>query len=92
MFKDRISERIISICAGISIVILSTALLIHVTGSTSQAHAEEAAKPTSAWDESLRGGVGLGIQDSTGYFVVWGSPNMFYKVNLKNATDWYSVE
>ena len=54
------------------------------------AHAEEFdlnEKPL--WDENLRGGVGLGIKDNTGYFVVWGNPNKFYKVDLTKATDWY---
>jgi hypothetical protein len=91
MFSDKLSQRIIASFLGLSILLVSGALVLFLAQSPFTAQAEELDLSANiAWDESLRGGVGLGIKDNTGYFVVWGNPNQFYKVDLTKATDWYS--
>ncbi|MCF8460999.1 MAG: hypothetical protein K9G46_09755 [Flavobacteriales bacterium] len=91
MFTDKISQRILATFLGCSAFLLSAALVLLLTQQIIPAQADELDLSTNAaWDETLRGGVGLGIKDNTGYFVVWGSPNQFYKVDLTKASDWYS--
>lgn len=91
MFTDKISQRILATFLGSSAFLLSVAFVLLLTQQIIPAQAEELDLNTNAaWDENLRGGVGLGIKDNTGYFVVWGNPNQFYKVDLTKATDWYS--
>ncbi len=91
MFTDKISQRILASFLGGSAFLLSVALVLLLTQQIIPAQAEELdLSKNAAWDETLRGGVGIGIKDNTGYFVVWGSPNQFYKVDLTKATDWYS--
>ena len=91
MFTDRISQRILASFLGGSAFLLSLALVLFLTQQIIPAHAEELdLSADAAWDDNLRGGVGLGIKDNTGYFVIWGHPNQFYKVELNKAKDWYS--
>ena len=90
MFSDKISQRILASFLGCSAFLLSGAFVLFMTQQIIPAHAEELdLSEDKIWDESLRGGVGLGIKDNTGYFVVWGSPNKFYKVDLTKADDWF---
>jgi hypothetical protein len=91
MFSDKISQRIFASFLGCSVFLLSGAIVLLMTQQIIPAQAEELDLSTSKmWDETLRGGVGLGIKDNAGYFVVWGNPNKFYKVDLTKADDWYS--
>lgn len=90
MFTDKISQRIFASFLGGSAFLLCAAFFLFMMQQIAPAHAEEFdlnAKPL--WDDNLRGGVGLGIKNDTGYFVVWGNPNKFYKVDLTKASDWY---
>ena len=91
MFSDKISQRIFASFLGCSMFLLSAGLVLLVTQQIIPAQADEFdLSESKMWDETLRGGVGLGIKDNTGYFVVWGNPNRFYKVDLAKADDWYS--
>ena len=91
MFSDKISQRIFATLLGSSAFLLSLSLVVFLTQQIAPAQAEEFNLEGNAeWDQSLRGGVGLGIVDNTGYFVIWGDPNKFYKVELDKATDWFS--
>ena len=90
MFNDKLSQRILASLLGFSAVILAAAALILSLNTTMTAQAAEEPAEAPIWDDGLRGAVGLGIQDSTGYFIVWGNPNLFYKVDLNKAKDWYS--
>lgn len=90
MFTDKISQRIFASFLGCAMFLLSAAFVLLITQQIIPAQAEELDLNSIApWDDNLRGGVGLGIQDSVGYFVVWGNPNKFYKVDLTKADDWY---
>lgn len=90
MFSDKISQRILASFVGGSLFMLSTALVLGLTQQIIPAQADELdLSESKVWDDNLRGGVGLGIKDNTGYFVIWGNPNKFYKVNLSMADDWY---
>ncbi|MCF8277333.1 MAG: hypothetical protein K9J17_11430 [Flavobacteriales bacterium] len=91
MFSDKISQRILASFIGGSTLLLSASLLLFSMQYISTVNAEELdLEGAKMWDQTLRGGVGLGIKDNVGYFVVWGDPNKFYKVELNKATDWYS--
>ena len=92
MTVDKISQRIIASSIGLSAVLLSLSLVIFATNQTGAVQAEDFDKleMRSDWDTELRGGVGLGVVDGTGYFVVWAQPNKLYKVDLDKATDWFS--
>jgi hypothetical protein len=85
MLKDRLSQRILASLLGTSAVIIASAALIFTLNHSFTATAAD----NPVWDDGLRGAVGLGIKDNTGYFVVWGNPNLFYKVDLNKAQDWY---
>lgn len=91
MFSDKISQRILASFLGLSIFLCSVAVAVFALQYVGKAQANELnLSENMAWDENLRGGVGLGIEDNVGYFVIWGNPNKFYKVDLEKATDWYS--
>ncbi len=91
MFTDKISQRILASFIGVATLILSMAVILFVTQRSFTAQAEEFDLETKMdWDSGLRGAVGLGIKDNTAYFVIWGDPNKFYKVELEKATDWFS--
>lgn len=91
---DVVSQRIMSVCVGLSLVLVSAAILIFSVSSvhTAQAapeHAIPLEESNLPWDASVRGSVGLGIVNNTGYFVVYSNPNMLYKVDLSEARNWY---
>jgi hypothetical protein len=92
MFNDKISQRILAASLGISAILLSVSCFVFATDQTGMANAEDISKLelNADWDTELRGGVGLGIVDGTGYFVVWAQPNKLYKVDLAKASDWYA--
>ncbi|MDB4655830.1 hypothetical protein OAE48_03185 [Flavobacteriales bacterium] len=92
MSVDKISQRIIASCLGLSAIVLSLCLLVFTTSQTGlvQANDIEDLEMSEDWDNDLRGGVGLGTVDDTGYFVVWAKPNKLYKVDLDKATDWFA--
>lgn len=92
MFTDKISQRILASLLGLSAIIVAGAALLLTLNSTFTAKAADKPEDMKVWDDGLRGAVGLGIQDSTGYFIVWGNPNLFYKVNLNKAKDWYTED
>lgn len=81
-----------AVAFGCSALMLSASALVASIKWVNPAHAEEfdpqKALPRS-WDDGLRGAVGLGIKDNSGYFVIWSQPNQFYKVDLSKARDWY---
>ena len=77
---------------GVSTVIIASAGLIFILNSSFTATAADGPADEEIWDDGLRGAVALGIKDNTGYFVVWGNPNLFYKVELDKAQDWYATE
>lgn len=91
LFKDHLSQRILAITIGCSALLVSGALLVISVKWVGTAQAEEWSPQArvAPWDETLRGAVGLGIKDSTAYFVIWSQPNKFYKVELDKATDWF---
>ena len=85
-------SKFFSVALGISMVLCSLSLLVFSISQTPLAKAEASFVPPSSsapWDNELRGAVGLGIAKDSAYFVVWGNPNVFYKVSLKAARDWY---
>lgn len=90
------ASKIFTVAVSISIVLCSLSLLLFSINHISAAKAEnsgfaEKAACAAPWDEGLKGAVGLGIVNNTGYFIVWGAPsNMFYKVDLSKARDWYA--
>ncbi|MDZ4844269.1 MAG: hypothetical protein SH857_01825 [Chitinophagales bacterium] len=94
--SDPLASRILTIAVSISIVFCSLSLLIFSIGSAQAVKAEsvvsnEKTQHNLPWDETLKGGVGLGTVNNTGYFVVWGTlNNMLYKVDLAKARDWYA--
>ena len=92
MIVDKISQRIIASCIGLSAIVLSLCLMVFTTSQTGlvQANDIEDLEIPKDWDTDLRGGVGLGTVDGTGYFVVWAKPNKLYKVDLDKATDWFA--
>lgn len=92
MFKDKLSQRILATLLGTSTLLFASAALIFTINTSFTATAEDLPNDLEVWDNGLRGAVGLGIKDSTGYFVIWGSPNKFYKVDLNKAQDWYAEE
>ena len=90
MFTDKISQRILASFIGLSGFLLSAALVVGLTQQIIPAQADEFdLSDSKMWDDNLRGGVGLGIKENVGYFVVWGNPNKFYKVDLTKADDWF---
>ncbi len=92
IFKDQWGQRILALTFGGSALLLSVAVLIASIKWVAPAQAEEwvpGAAGKAAWDEGLRGAVGLGIKGDQGYFVIWSQPNQFYKVDLSKARDWY---
>lgn len=90
---DPLSKRILIISVSLSMLILSISLLVFTLSTLPTVQAESTVehheRTTPPWDDGLRGAVGLGIVDHTGYFVIWGKPNKLYKVDLANARDWY---
>lgn len=92
MIIDKISQRILAASLGISSILLSVSCFVYATDRIGMANAEDISKLelNADWDAELRGGVGLGIVDGTGYFVVWAQPNKLYKVELSKAQDWYA--
>lgn len=87
---DNFSKTVLTIAFSISMVLCSLSLLIFSFSSVPTATATEFKPETKIpWDDGLRGAVGLGIKDDMGYFVIWGNPNTFYKVDLSKARDWY---
>jgi hypothetical protein len=91
MLKDHVSQRILAVTIGCSALLLSGALFVLSVKWVGTAQAEELVPQAklTPWDETLRGAVGLGIKDSTAYFVIWSQPNKFYKVDLDKAVDWF---
>lgn len=89
MFTDKLSQRILASLLGVSALLIASAAMIFMLNTSFTAKAADQPEEPKIWDDGLRGAVGLGIQDSTGYFIVWGNPNLFYKVNLNKAQDWY---
>lgn len=83
-------KQVFTICLGISFVLCSASLVMFSFAHLQQAQAAPKVEAPKPWDDQLRGGVGLGIADGKGYFVVWGKPNMFYSVDLAKAKDWYA--
>lgn len=92
MFTDKLSQRILASLLGVSAIIIASAALIFTLNTSFTATAAGSPTESKVWDDGLRGAVALGIKDNTGYFVVWGNPNLFYKVELDRAKDWYETE
>ncbi len=94
--SDPIASKMLTIAVSISLILCSLSLLIFTIGNVNSVRAEnsiadEKAQHKTPWDENLKGSVGLGIVNNTGYFVIWGSQNnMLYKVDLTKARDWYA--
>lgn len=90
---DPLSKSIFTISVSLAILMLSISILLFAISSLPTVQAEASPKMhepmTSPWDEALRGAVGLGIVNNTGYFIIWSNPNKLYKVDLANARDWY---
>ncbi|MCF8259125.1 MAG: hypothetical protein K9J06_16340 [Flavobacteriales bacterium] len=89
--KDQWGQRILAVAFGCSALMLSASALVASIKWVNPAQAEEWSPEASpkAWDESLRGAVGLGIKENNAYFIIWSQPNQFYKVDLSKARDWY---
>lgn len=90
-FNDRWGQRILAVALGCSAIMLSASALVASVKWVNPAQAEEWApeSTSAAWDDGLRGAVGLGIHQNHGYFIIWSQPNQFYKVDLSKARDWY---
>lgn len=91
IINDKWGQRILATTLGISALMMGSALLVASVKWTGHVHAEDW-QPTEVaapWDDSLRGAVGLGIKDNTGYFIIWSQPNQLYKVDLSKARNWY---
>lgn len=89
--NDVWNQRILTISIACSILLLSGSLFIasvkwsgHLQADVWQPDAN-----ATAWDDNLRGAVGLGIHNDFAYFVIWSQPNQFYKVELSKARNWY---
>lgn len=91
IINDKWGQRILAFSLGCSALLLSASVLVASVKWVAPVQAEEwnPKAERAEWDEGLRGAVGLGIKDNNGYFIIWSQPNMFYKVDLSNARDWY---